>query len=328
MMTSRLRVQKAVSHEVTDSIPSTLYLDKGLEDRVKSPFPNDTIRILWEIEARQCAEGGFIDPFGVRWESNNASSCFVDPPMADPDVRQIPRIRLLPDGEVDRIRSIRAQNPDAFIYYQFTMTFGERLWALRGFENYLVDLIENPIFVHEALDILLEMHMKALDTILTLPIDGVTFGDDFGTQRGLMIRPDDFRTFFKPRLARLYDRVRRAGLIVGAHSCGDNTAIMGDYIDIGLQVFHPLQPECMDIKQIKKNYGKDLTFRGGIGVQGSVVHGRPAEVRHDVLEAARILAEGGGYLLEPCKPLPPETPIDNVHAFIDAMADARSYRFI
>ena len=326
-MTSRERVLQAIRHKQTDVLPGTLYLDERLKNLSGLDYPNDTVRILWEIESEPLPDGGFRDPFGVRWERNAASACFVAPPLREPDAKQIPRLSLLPEGEINRIRSIRAANPDRFIYYQFTMTFGERLWALRGLEQYLADLVEYPDFIHQALDVLLEMHMGAIDVLVTLPIDGITFGDDFGTQRGLMISPALFRTFFRDRLAILYRRVHAAGLVVGAHSCGDNTAIMRDYIEIGLQVFHPLQPECMDITTIKREYGRDLTFRGGIGVQGSVVHGTPDQVRREVLTAAKILSAAGGYLLEPCKPLPPETPIENAVAFVEAMKQARNYNF-
>jgi uroporphyrinogen decarboxylase len=326
-MTSRELVLKAISHEKPDTIPATLYVDDKFRTLCGEGILNDTIRILWEIEKEKIDSHGFLDPFGVRWERNRASACFTDPLLKEPDAKQIPCIKLLPEGEERRILNIRSVNPDKFIFYQFTMTFGERLWALRGLEQYMVDLVENPSFIHESLDILLDMHLEALKTLVRLPIDGITFGDDFGTQRGLMINPSSFRQYFRPRLGVLYEKVRTAGLVVGAHSCGDNTAIMRDYVQIGLQVFHPLQPECMDILVIKREYGKDLTFRGGIGVQGSVVHGTPDQVKRDVLHAAQILSTRGGYLMEPSKPLPPETPIKNVRAFIEAMDKARRYDF-
>ncbi|MFA5865451.1 MAG: uroporphyrinogen decarboxylase family protein [Phycisphaerae bacterium] len=327
MMTSRELALKAISHERPDTIPATLYVEEKIRNLYGKDFVNDTVRILWEIEQEKIDSHVFRDPFGVRWERNRASACFIDPPLKEPEAGQIPRIKLLPEGEERRIRDIRLANPDKFIYYQFTMTFGERLWALRGLEQYLADLIENPGFIHESLDILLAMHLEALQTLVLLPIDGITFGDDFGTQRGLMINPNSFRQYFRPRLAVLYEKVRAAGLVVGAHSCGDNTAIMRDYVQIGLQVFHPLQPECMDISAIKREYGKDLTFRGGIGVQGSVVYGTPDQVKRDVFHAVQILSRDGGYLMEPCKPLPPETPVENVRAFIEAMEQARRYDF-
>ncbi|NLX03922.1 MAG: hypothetical protein GXY33_02135 [Phycisphaerae bacterium] len=334
MQTPRDNVLRAIRHEPPEQLPATLYLEEGLKRRLEEcgyrrdeQFVNDTVRILWNVEHRIVDESTFFDPFGVRWQRSSGAYFFEDPPLVEPDAGRIPRIKLLPDNEVQRIVSIRQAHPDRFIFYQFTMTFGERLWALRGMEEYLMDLAVHPTFVHEALDRLLEMHMEALDVLVTLPLDGITFGDDFGSQKGLMISPGAFRTFYKPRLAAMYRRVREAGMVVGAHSCGDNTAIMGDYVDIGLEVFHPLQPECMDIAAIKRDFGRHLAFRGGIGTQGAAAHGTPEEARSAVFNTARILSDGGGYLLEPCKPLPSEAPLETALAFIEAMQEARSYRF-
>jgi uroporphyrinogen decarboxylase len=110
--------------------------------------------------------------------------------------------------------------------------------------------------------------------------------------------------------------VRSAGKVVGHHSCGDNTLLMKDFIDIGLEVFHPLQPEAMDIVKIKHQFGGDLTFRGGIGTQGVLITGTPEAAAAEVRRSVEILAEGGGYLMETSKPLPEETPVENVMAII------------
>ena len=335
-MTSRERVLQAVSHKTSDLMPSTLYLDDSVRETLAQSsergrkclaYPDDTVRILWDNVGVELDDQTYLDPFGVRYHRSISFDQWVDPPMQEPDARLIPRIQLLPEDEEERVLSTRRENPDKFIYYQFSMTFGERLWALRGFERYLMDLVEYPNFIHEALDVLMEMHCEALERLFKLPIDGVTFGDDFGSQRGMMISPNNVRTFYKKRLGDLFGKVRDKGLVAGFHSCGDNTEIMRDYLDIGLQIFHPLQPECMDIAQIKREFGKDLTFRGGIGMQTVVVQGTPEEIARYVLDSARILSENGGYILEPCKPLPPETPLENAIAFIEAMYRARRYEF-
>lgn len=330
-MTSRQRVLTAVAHRSPDRIPCTLYVDDDLKARLKrqgcedllseiAGFESDTVRILWDFEHTRIDDRNMIDPFGVRWARGDVNAYFFeDPPMHEPDASQLPRIALLPATEAQRIRDIRARNPDKFIYYQFTMTFGERMWAMRGFNQYLMDLLDEPRFIHEALDLLMQMHFDAIDDLVRLPIDGITFGDDFGSQRGLMISPKLFREFFKPRLRQMYGRVAAAGLVVGAHSDGDNLPIIPDLLEIGLQVFHPIQPECMDLETLKREFGRDLSFRGGIGVQRGIALGTPDDVRHEVSRSARILGRNGGYIMEPCKPLPPETPSENVAAFLEAM---------
>ena len=335
-MTSRELALEAVAHRPPPRLPWTLYLAAPLAAKLEREWgpradwpcpPDDIIRILWEVQVEDVSPTLFRDRFGCDWKREEGGYVFVNPMLTEPDASRIPRIALLPPEDVDRIIETRRREPDRFIFYQFTATFGERLWNLRGLDRTLMDYLLEPGFVHEALDVLLEMHMRALDTLLELPVDGVTFGDDFGSQRGLMISRKVFLEFYKPRLAKLYERVRAAGKIVGHHSCGDNTDLMGDFVDIGLQVFHPLQPEAMDIRRIKREFGKDLTFRGGIGTQGPLVFGSPEEARSDARESVRVLAEGGGYFLETAKPLPQETPIENAMAIIDELTRAMRYEF-
>ena len=328
-MTARERALAAIGHTEPDRLPWTLYVAEPLRRKLEGRWgareswpcpPDDIIRILWEVEVSDVSPSGFKDLFGCEWRREHGGYVFVNPPLSEPDASLIPRIDLVPSSDVERIQETRKCRPDAFIFYQFTACFGERLWNLRGLDQTLMDYLLEPDFVHAALDVLLEMHMTALDKILPLPIDGVTFGDDFGSQRGLMISREVFLKFYKPRLAKLYGRVRSAGKVAMHHSCGDNTEIMGDFVDIGLQVFHPLQPEAMDIRRIKREFGRDLTFRGGIGTQGRIVFGTPDEAAAEVREAVEVLAPGGGYLLETAKPIPEETPVENAVAVIEEMS--------
>lgn len=335
--TSRELVLLAINHHEPQRIPFTLYVAKPLYNKLKDmwgpreqwPCPaDDTIRILWPLEFTDISPMMFEDRFGCQWQREHGGYTFVNSQLKEPEVVQIPRIELVSQSDIELIIETRKQNPDRFIYYQFSGTFGERLWCLRGLEQTLMDYLLESNFVHKSLDILMEMHIEALDKILSLPIDGVTFGDDFGSQRGLMISRSIFLDFFKPRLAKMYEKVRSAGKIVMHHSCGDNTEIMADLIDIGLQVFHPLQPEAMDICYSKREFGKYLTFRGGIGTQGDIVFGTPRQAREEVRRAVKILSKGGGYLLETAKPLPEEMPIENANAVIDEMTKVMNYQFV
>jgi len=335
-MTSRELALTALNHKEPERLPWTLYLAAPLSKKLEQRWgpranwpcpPDDLIRILWEVEVNDVTPAGFTDLFGCQWRREAGGYNFVNPPLKEPDPGLIPQIDLVPQTDVTRILEARQRRPDAFIFYQFTSCFGERLWNLRGLEQALTDYLLEPDFVHAALEILMEMHLQALDKILPLPIDGVTFGDDFGSQRGLMISRDIFRTFFRPRLAKMYGKVRAAGKVVGHHSCGDNTDLMQDFVDIALQVFHPLQPEAMDIRGIKRAYGKHLTFRGGIGTQGNIVFGTPQQARAEVRNAVKALCQGGGYWLETVKPLPVETPLENAMAVIDEMTKVMQYEF-
>ena len=336
-VTSRERTLTAIAHKNPDKIPLTFYVEQPLYDRMLKEFgpretwpcpPDDIIRILWPIDYSDITEAGCKDMFGCDWiRHEQGGFMMANPPMKEPEANLIPRIDILPQSEIDRILQTRKKHPDKFIFYQFTSSFGERLWSLRGLEQTFMDYLLYPDFVSEALDILLEMHMKALEKLLKLPVDCVTFGDDMGSQRGLLISRKLFLKFFKPRYAMLYERVRAAGMVVGMHSCGDNTELMSDFVDIGLQIFHPLQPEAMDIAHIKKEFGKDLTFRGGLSTQRAIPFGTPQEARQEIRDSVRVLSQGGGYLMETAKPLRPETPIENVIAVMEEMTKLVNYDF-
>jgi len=193
----------------------------------------------------------------------------------------------------------------------------ERAWTLRGIENLLVDMIEEPQFVHDLLDAITEYNLKVIDIGLEYDIDGFHFGDDWGQQRGLIMGPVHWRTFIKPRMARMYARVKSKGLIVSQHSCGDIEEIFPDLIEIGLDIYQTVQPEIYNLKEIKRKYGNDLTFWGGISTQGLLPYGTAGEVRQVARETIKIMNQDGGYIAAPTHALPRDIPVENVIALME-----------
>ena len=128
-----------------------------------------------------------------------------------------------------------------------------------------------------------------------------------------------WRKYIKPRLAQMYGKVRDAGKIVTIHSCGDHSEIFGDMIDMGLQVFNPAQPEANDLPVLKKQYGKDLTFEGGIGTQVTLSLGTPDQVREEVRRCRLVLGSDGGLIMTTTKPLRPEVPVENAVAAVETI---------
>jgi uroporphyrinogen decarboxylase len=107
------------------------------------------------------------------------------------------------------------------------------------------------------------------------------------------------------------------------HSCGNLTEILPDLVEIGLQVYHPLQPEAMDIDKAKRDFGRQICFWGGLGTQTTLPLGSPEDVRREVINRIELFLDGG-YILAPAGSISPETPIENVVAFIEtAQAQTR-----
>jgi len=131
-----------------------------------------------------------------------------------------------------------------------------------------LDLALNPLFVEELLRRLTDRILQTMEILFSrFRFDGVALSDDYGSQRGMLMSPAHWRTFIKPRLAEIYSLAKRHGRTVLHHSCGNIVPVIGDLIDLGLDVLHPIQPEAMDIVQLKRDFGSRLTLCGGVRTQ-------------------------------------------------------------
>ena len=211
---------------------------------------------------------------------------------------------------------------DRFRIVQLLELFFERAWNLRGTETFLIDILYEPKFVEALLDNLMVLMLKCIDKILTDHsdnIEAIGWTDDYGGQTGLLINPNTWRKMFKPRLKIICERIRLGGKYVYFHSCGNIEAILEDLIEIGVDIINPIQPETMDIFKLKRNYGRDITFFGGIGTQHNLVNGTPNQVTDEVIHCIRKVGKSGGLIVAPAKEIMPEVPFDNAIALIQAL---------
>ena len=117
----------------------------------------------------------------------------------------------------------------------------------------------------------------------------------------------------------LHDQIEPYSAGIEAH--GMNPIAIRVMLELGVDIYDPLQPEAMNIWEIKKRYGRRITLRGGIGTQQLLMFGNPARVRDEVRKVLDILGHGGGYIAAPAKPLMPNVPLDNVMALVEALTD-------
>jgi uroporphyrinogen decarboxylase len=137
--------------------------------------------------------------------------------------------------------------------------------------------------------------------------------------------PDLWRKYFRRPWREEIELCRRHGFYVYTHACGDNTAIMDDMVDLGVDIYNPLQPECMDIRAMKARYGGRIAYHGGIGTQ-HLPYTDPATIRREVKATVALMRQGGGYIAAPAKPLFPDVPLANAVALVEAMLEAGGYR--
>ena len=205
-------------------------------------------------------------------------------------------------------------------------TIFEMAWLLRGMENLLVGFHAQPAIAHVICETLTELRVKQAVRYAELGVDILRLGDDVGTQTGPMIGLETYRTFLKERTRRIIAAAKRVrpDLLVFMHCDGQVSRFIPEYLEIGVDILNPVQPECNDLAAIGRQYGDRLSFWGGIGIQSTMPFGTPADVMAAVTEVRQALGSKAGLLIAPTHILEPEVPWENVLAFVDA-ARAATY---
>jgi len=266
-------------------------------------------------------EERYRDPYGVVWDRaiDRDIGTVCDSPIKEPtlDGYEFPSW----DRNQATASMTKALECAGDRLRQFAIGFSlfERAWTLRGMEDLLVDFIERPLFAHELLDAICEHNLAIVDWALGFDLDMVHFGDDWGQQRGLLMGPRLWREFIKPRLSRMYGRVKQGRKLVSIHSCGDVKELFPELIDLGLDLFNPFQPEVMDVYEQKRTYYGRLAFHGGMSTQRTLPFATPAQVRAETRRLLDELGRGGGYIFAPAHAVPGDVPIENLLAFIEVV---------
>ena len=180
-----------------------------------------------------------------------------------------------------------------------TATILEGTEALRGMERIMVDIVENKDFLNELMDMLVDYHFKIGKRLIELGADVLYIGDDAGMQNGMLISPGLWRELLKPRYDYLFREWKKINkdIIFAFHSDGHIEPIITDFIEIGLDILNPVQPCTMDDKRIKRDFGKKISFWGGINVQKTMPFGSPKDVVDEVKDRINTFGEDGGFII-------------------------------
>lgn len=268
-------------------------------------------------------ETHYRDGYGGVWRCDRRPFHLEQPPLSEPTLRgyafPAPEAFFRPEWKKAAWAAC-ATHADSFLIGSLGWGLFERSWNLRGFENVLMDAVAEPAFFEELLDRLTHLYLAFVEYTADLPVDGILFGDDWGDQRGVILGPDRWRRFLKPRWAQIFAAVHRHGKIAMCHSCGSVAEIVPDLIDIGLDVLESVQPEAagMNPYDLKKKWGSRITFWGGLGSQSTIPFGTPGDIRAEVARLRSEMGRGGGYILSPAKPMQPETPTPNAVAMVES----------
>ncbi len=331
-MTARETVWRAVRHEETPTVPYNLMLSPPAEEKLQAHFGVQDLfgrlnlhLFLYAcrgkpLYARPADHGPTIrDEFGVVWSTSDIDRGYpVSHPLTEPTLAGYD----FPDPHAvarwEGVAATAGRYPDRF-RLAVIGDLWERAHFLRGLDALLLDLHESPAFVHELMAALRDYNLATLEGMVPFEPDGVFISDDYGFQDRMMMRPQDWREFVAPYLGPLLARARSHGFVTMLHTCGHVTPIIPDLIALGLDILHPIQPEAMDIFELKREYGRDITFCGGISTQRLLPFGTPAQVRQEVGDTIAQMSRGGGYIAEPGITVQADVPTENLVALVEAL---------
>ncbi len=340
-MTGRERQLAALRHEIADRIPlDAICVENAGEIAAALGLAPEAVadrlgldgRIIgpgYAGEAATLPDGTLLNPWGTPDTGDYGTTKWN--PLADADgVAAVERYRW-PDPEAFTVDSAaaaaRALGRTSALRGPYWLPVFCRVCDLFGMEEAMARLLTEPAVFEAAMarvtDIVAAVIARFLDACGDdLPI--LCLGDDFATQRGLLIDPAHWRRAVKPHLARLFALGKARGKFVWFHSCGDITAILPDLLDLGVDLWETVQLHTLPCSaaDLKRDYGRHLAFFGGINTQ-RLPFATPQDVRDETRRCIEALGRDGGYICGPDHHIKPEVPVANTLALFDT---ARAFR--
>ena len=226
-------------------------------------------------------------------------------------------------------RDIERFGKDYFIMGDVEISLFELAWHLTGLEKYMMAMLCEEPWLDLLNDRVEEWSTGLALQLVEAGVDAVWLGEDLGSQTSTLISPDDWRVKFKPRHKRMIEKMRRINpdVIVIMHSDGAVAPLLDDFIEIGVDVYNPVQPNVpgSDPKELKDKYGDRISFFGGIDQQDLLPAGNAENIRQEIKRRIGILGKDRGYLLAPAHILQADVSMETVETMIQAAKDYGKY---
>jgi uroporphyrinogen decarboxylase len=358
---SRERTYLSLNHEEPDHVPVDCWMTAGTKQKLLSRAgltfadfldahdvdlryitgpayvgPHDLGVDLWGVKRNSVAltiddgEGSFRETYNEVIMSPLATCSTVEEVLAydhwpSPDWYDYTSL-------ASQCRSIRDQK-------RVVVFMGDRLnrlaqlkpaMYLRGPEQLFIDMVVQPELVHAIIDKIRSFYLEYCHRVLEAAggmIDILCTGDDFGSQAATLISPMMWDSFLKNGFQDYISLGHHFGARVMHHSCGSVYELLPRMIDCGLDILQSIQPEAagMHPGDLKKQFGKRISFQGGISIQSVLPHGSPETIRRHVQDLFAFMAPGGGYIAGTSHNIQVDTPVANIEALYLAFRGLGSY---
>ncbi len=352
-MNSRERVLTALSHAQPDRVPIGCRFSPELTQRVKDKLGFRSDSELWDWVGRDLVtvrpkfrrpasdkyyadptleitpDGLYLDIYRVpfRWVQTEYQAYMElvgQPPLAKME-------------RVDELENFAWPTPDLWDFSNIPSELESQrdkaTWArsrgifeiscfMRGMDQLMTDFVLDPDFATALMDRVTQGLLDLTRKTLEAGRGGYVFyeyNDDVASQRAMLISPNMWREFIKPRMARFCDLIHSFGAKVRYHSCGSVYPIIPDLLEIGVDILNPVQPLAQDMEpaRLKKEFGDRLAFDGGVDTQFLLPKGTVQEVRRQVREMIDVVGKNGGYICSGSHTIQADVPVENIIAMVE-----------
>ena len=288
--------------------------------------------VIGETLATGESDNIFVDEWGVKRKIAGDYANLIDHPLRTANLDDLEDFPWPDSADNYDFQSLR--EPTRKLYeqgeYALVGSLGspgnifEQAWYLRGLSEFMKDLIKNKDFAHAVMRRILDIRKRNVELYLNEVgefIDVVQLADDMASQDNLLISPKHYREIVKPYQLELCQHVKSlTNAKIYFHSCGSISPLLDELIEIGLEILNPVQVSAanMDTQDLKKRYGKKLSFWGAIDTFEVLPNGSASDVQAEVHKRICDLGKSGGYVMGPVHNICSDVPPENVVAMYEA----------
>ena len=303
------------------------------DEEILERFGIDTryVRAIPLNKTELASDNSYVDDWGIKLQMPPSSHYYdvVEFPLANASSVSDLRNYDWPDptdprrvtGLKEKARHLFQNSNCAIVADAPQLGIFEMSWLLVGFEKFLIELSYNTNFVRYLLEKVTELEIALYDTFLSQVKDYihvVAVSDDLGTQDNLIISPELYKSAIKPLHKKFWQFVKdKSNAYLYFHCCGSIKKLIPDFIELGVDILNPVQVSAadMDTKQLKQEFGHDITFwGGGCDTQKILPFGTPEDVKNEVKRRIGDLSAGGGFVFAPVHNIQPDVPPENIVA--------------
>jgi len=334
-MTSTERVHAALTGTMPDRVPLVEMLVDPKVAAALVPGASDMAEAM-DLLGLDCVpasaafppvttEGDYyVDEWGVTYKrSEHVLSHPLKPALRGPDdlLTWTPPDPDAPHRLEALRRNVARYKGQRAIFFHHRAAFMHSVYLL-GMDRLLEAFYTEPEFVHDLMDRVVTVNERVIRNAIRAGAEVICIADDYASNFAPMFSPAHFREFVLPRLKEAWEPYNKAGLPICLHSCGNITDFIPDLLEIGMRVLEPVQP-VMDLAYLKRQFGRHLTFWGGIETQNLLPFGTPQQVKEMARRTIRTLGKGGRHIIAPSQEVMNDVPIDNVKALVETIIEER-----